>query len=263
MSTVLNQSLGDVLDNYADVIEGGNTHRGAGTAYRGIPGMYPSDEGLRFGGDTPLDVVGTSVSTTTFDVASIYDWTTSRWVKEASPGFWALDAADTNAGQARKITGWNNATNVFTVAPAFTNTPAASDEMTILQGFKRIPNFVDIEAEDGGFESGYDRHFHLTALPGETEPYSGRGVRTRRTLLRLRLRMQKYGREHDTTASAFENVALLAAALELGASPNPRDATHTRALWAHEAAEVVAEDKHKLVVTQQFQLTYTMGAELS
>lgn len=262
MATVLNQALSVILRNYADVIEGGNTYRGSGTAYRGVPGTYPYDDGVRNGDDTPLTVVGSSVSTTTFDVAS-GSWAQARWVPESGPGFWALcNTAGSNHGRARKITGYDASTKVFTVAPAFPATPSASDSMVILQGFKRIPNTVDIEARESGVDGGYDRHFHLFALPGADEDRSGRGVRTKRTELNLRLRFLKHSRVHDVVASAFENLATLAAAIESSHSPDHRDGTYTRALWAEGPPEELVNDNVKVVVLQKFILIYQFNAEL-
>ena len=262
MATVLNQPISYILRNYADVIEGGNSYRGDGTAYRGVPGTYPYDDGLRSGSDTPLTVVGSSVSTTTFDVAS-GAWPLTRWVPESGPGFWALcNTAGSNFGQARKITGWDPSTLIFTVAPAFSAAPSASDSMVILQGFKRAPNTIDIESEDVGAESGYDRHFHLFAIAGEDEDRSGRGVRTKRTELNLRLRFLKHSREHDVAASAFENLAMITAAIESSHSPDHRDGTYTRALWAEGTAEETVNDKSRVVVLQKFTLIYQFNAEL-
>ncbi len=263
MATVLNQAMSAIMRNYADVIEGGNSYRGSGTVYRGIPGTYPYDDGVRNGDDTPLTVAdGDFNSTTTFE-ATAGSWATSRWVPESGPGFWAFcNTAGDNYQQARKVTGYQDSSTVFTVAPAFSGSPSAADSMVMLQGFKRIPNTVDIEAEEVGVDGGYDRHFHLFALPGVDEDRSGRGVRSKRTELNLRLRLLKHSRVHDVVASAFENLAILTAAIESSHSPDHRDGTYTTALWAEEAAEEVVNDNIKVVVLQKFVLIYQFNAEL-
>lgn len=259
MATVLNQAVGAILANYADVIEGGNSYRGSGTAHRGIPGTRPYDDGLATGADTPLDVVGDSVSTTTFDVAATYDWPSSRWVPEAGPAFWAMQNTGSSAAyeEARKVSGWNNATKLFTVS-AFSAAPAAADSMVMLQGFKRIPNQTDI----GVFTNGFDRYFHLRMSPGADEDRSGRGVRTKRTKLDLRMRFLKRGREHDAVVSAFENLAIVTAALESSHSPDHRDGTYTRALWAAEPPTEETNDDVKIIVMQRFEIIYQIAAVL-
>lgn len=261
MSTLLNQDLGAIADNYADVIEGGNTHRGSGTVYRGIPGIYPSDPDLRSGTDTPLTVVGSSVSTTTFDVAGTY--TQARWVPEAGPAFWALcNTAGSNYEQARKVTGFNATTSVFTVAPAFTAAPSANDSMIMLQGFKRLPNQVDIEAEETEHASGWDRFFSISVEPGERLEYFGRGVETYITTLTVTLRLSKAFREADARASAFSNIAAIRAGMTKGANPDHRDGTYTRALYHKANAEVVKDDTNKVVIKQDFTLLYRINSEL-
>jgi hypothetical protein len=262
MATILNQAVGDIIENYADVIEGGNSYRGSGTVYRGIPGNYPNDSNLRDGTDTPLTVVGTTVSTTTFDVTG-HSWEQARWVKTQSPGFWALcNTAGSNFGQARKITGYNNTTKVFTVAPAFSAAPSANDSMVILQGFKRIPNSIDIEDDHVKLVDGYDRRFHLKMGPGKPTAYSGTGARTYRTELQLRLRLTKKDRVHDTEASLLDNLAALSSPIETGANPDHRDGTYTRAIWVEEEPETLKDDQYKIVVSQKFVLVYRISTEL-
>jgi hypothetical protein len=261
MTTVLNQSLNDIVENYADVIEGGNSYRGSGTAYRGIPGTYPNDPELRSGADTPQTVVGTSVSTTTFDVTGV-SWNEDRWVKTNAPGYWALcNTAGDNFEQARKITAYNNTTKVFTVGSAFTAAPSAADSMVMLQGFKRLPNDVDIEAEETESPTGWDRFFSLTLEPGERLEYFGSGVETYITEMVLKLRILKKERPRDAVASAFENINILRSAIKRGANPDHRDGTYTRALWAKSGAEVVKDDQHKIVMQQAFQLVYRINSE--
>lgn len=265
MSTVLNQTIGAILDSYADVIEGGSTYRGSGSSFRGVPGVYSVDEGLRLGVDTPLTVVGgASCTTTTFNVASTYSWTSSRWVKADSPAFWAFcttDAGLSNLHQARKITGWNNTTKVFTVDPAFTAAPTANDVMTIKQGFKRLPNHLDIEDKSTESPDGWDRYFQLMADDGKQLPWFGAGVRTYETTMTLRLRIVKHARERDAIASAMENMSILRVALSLGANPDHRDGTYTRALIS-EAAPTMVKDQLKIVITQPFRLIYRISSDL-
>jgi hypothetical protein len=266
LSTVLNQAVGTIADNYSDVIEGGNTWRGSGTAYRGIPGNYSNDPQLRDGTDTPLTVIGTSVSTTTFDVANTYTWTSDRWVKTSAPSYWALcDTAGSNYGQARKISGYNASTYVFTVGSAFDATPSTDDSMIILQGFKRLPDDVDIDHDDNETPGGFDRSFQIEILPGKPLEYSGRGVLTFETEMELRLRLAKYGRRHDWKAAALENLAILMAGIERGgrgSEQDHRDGTYTRALWAESSPQILKDDKYKVLGLLRWTLIYRIDAEL-
>jgi hypothetical protein len=268
MATALNQALGLILKNYADVIEGGSSFRGSGTAYNGIPGTWPNDEGLRTATDSPLVVIGGTTgappvakcSTTTFDVGSGYSWASDRWVKENAPSFWALSTSTgTNKDAARKITGWNNTTKVFTVSPAFTIAPVTGDSMTILQGFKRIPNNVDIESDAVNAKDGFDRTFHLLASCGSRMALFGNSTQTNKTNMILRMRFAKYGREHDAVMCAFENMTTICSILSRGALPDHRDGTYTVGIWLEESPKIIKEDQQKIVISATFVLIYKVS----
>lgn|SRR3990167_7855141 len=257
-SGAFQQALGAIFDSYADVIEGGTTWRGSGTAFRGIPGRQSNDQGLRSGDDTPLsaDAAGT---TTTVDVASTKSWDESRWVKTDTPGFFLLctDAVNTaNENAARRITAWNNTTKIFTT-DAFPEATSNGDDFDVLQGFKRLPNQLDIEDDDSAAADGYDRMFSLRADPGEQLEYFGSGKATYKTELDLRLRINKFGRHHDANASALENLAIMRSIICKGASPDHRDGTYTMALIATGAsAKRVKDDVNKVVYVDSYTLIY-------
>lgn len=253
------QALKSIIDNYADVIEGGNTWRGTGTAYRGIPGRLSNDRGLREGDDTPL-TQNAAGSTTTVKIASTYSWDSSRWVKNDTPGFFLLctsatEAANVNA--ARRITDWNNTTKTFTV-DAFPAATSSGDIFTVLQGFKRIPNQLDILKDDLGGIVGIDRMFHLRALPGAREGWYGDGTQQYRTTLEIYLRMLKFGREHDAEAAALENLSIMRSLLPRGANPDHRDGTYTVALIADEGQqpEKAIDDVSKIIARDSYTLIY-------
>lgn len=254
MSHVSAQAIGDICAHYADVVEGGTAWRGSGTSFRGIPGTYSNDAGLRSGDDTPLTSTG-SAATTTFAVSG-GSWNSSRWAKTDTPGFFAVCTAATNGGNvgaARRITGWNDTTKIFTV-DAFPAATAVGDVFDIRQGFKRIPNGVDLEDEAAG---GFDRFFHLSALAGEPLEYFGSGTITYRTTLELRLRLLKYSRVHDMVAAAMENLAILRPIICRGGLPDHRETTYTRALSPMSgASSVIVDDKNKVVVRDSYQLIY-------
>lgn len=254
MSHISDQAVGLILDNYADVIDGGTTWRGSGTSYRGIPGTHSNDPGLRSGDDTPLDAE--SGTTTTFVVDSEYSWTTSRWVKTDTPGYFAVCSSATvaNTGAARRVTGWNDTTKTFTT-DAFPSALVADDVLTMRQGFKRIPNGIDILGAAG---NGYDRFYDLRVDgPGQMQEFFGSGVVTYVTTLEIRLRILKAAREHDAQKSAMENLAIIRPILCRGANPDHRDASYTQALIpTTNKPELVLEDAVKLVYADRYELRY-------
>ena len=138
MSHISSEAVGSICEHYSDVIEGGTTWRGSGTSFRGIPGTYSNDPGLRSAADTPLTSTG-SAATTTFAVSG-GSWESSRWVKADTPGFFAVCTSATNAQNvdaARRITGWNNTTKVATLHADLHETPDSTT--TYLIGFNQWP----------------------------------------------------------------------------------------------------------------------------
>ena len=257
MSHISSEAVGSICEHYSDVIEGGTTWRGSGTSFRGIPGTYSNDPGLRSAADTPLTSTG-SAATTTFAVSG-GSWESSRWVKADTPGFFAVCTSATNAQNvdaARRITGWNNTTKVFTV-DAFPAATASGDVFAIRQGFKRIPNGIDIQDEADG---GFDRFFHLTATAGEPLEWFGGGNITYKTTLELRLRFLKYARAHDLVAAAMENLAIIRPIICRGGLPDHRETSYTRALVPiGGASKIETDDKTKVVVVDSYDLIYRVS----
>lgn len=255
--SVFSQAIGDILSNYADVIEGGTTWRGSGTSWRGIPGTQSNDPELRNGSDS--SITASSNGTTTTVVYASGDWEQDRWVKNDVPGFFLLCTSatnGTNVNAARRITAWDNTTKTFTT-DAFPAATTSADEFTALQGFKRLPNNIDIDAEETEASHGFDRMFHISARAGTQTEWYGRGTATFQTVLELKLRFLKYGREHDAIASAFENLAIIRPILCRGANPDHRDGTYTRALIpTGEEAEIAIDDRDKIVVVDRYTLVY-------
>lgn len=255
MTTVLDQDVGSILDSYADAIEGGNSWRGSGTVFKGIPGRYPSDKGLREGTDDTLTVKGSSVSTTTFDVAADLWGAQDRWVSTKGPPFFVV----TPDNEIRKVTGYAPSTALFTVAPALSAELSADDELSVYQGFKRVPNLADIEADAPvGLPEGWDRFFHLRALPGAELRRYGDGYKLYRTVLELRLRLCKHARMHDWTAAVMTNLMIIRSVITR-AELYP---TYVKALFSAEdqQAEVEHEDDQKIVVVDRYALVYRVDA---
>jgi hypothetical protein len=336
VTALVAQGLAGIFNTLADAIEGGNTWRGSGTAFKGIPGQYSNDK------DLPLTVTATKGTTTTVeDWAST--WSPSKWRPLNNPPYFLLAASGTaaNVGQHRKVASWSQSTPndtgismsvehgsgngagdtatvrvqnepsdfyydgkrikingtggatvtvdlvatifggtydgtlvtalpvalddgasyvttwvdldpKFTVSVAFSSAVQAADTFTVLQGFKRLPNGVDIESAEGAAD-GYDRTFHLSAGAGKRTEWSGTGAWLLETQLKLRVRFLKFGRLHDWTAAAMTNMAILRAGL---AKTIHYETTYMRALIPDGNIEIVHEDNNKLVAEDTFRLFY-------
>lgn len=249
---ISSEAIGIIIDNYADVIEGGSAYAG-GTSYRGIPGTRSNDDGLRNGSDGSFTTSGAG-STTTLVYAS-GSWDSTRWVKENTPAFFAIHASQ-NA--ARRITGWNNTTKQFTV-DAFPAAPGNAASIIVRQGFKRLPNSIDIDDDDTGSPSGFDRFFSISLEPEKSLEWYGSGVETWLGKLTVKLRILKYGRAHDARKSAAENITIIASAMTIGASPNHRETTYTRALLRPESGPEIEEDNLKYVASISFPIIYRIA----
>lgn len=256
MAHIATNTIGAIIDHYADVIEGGNAYN-SGSSYLGIPGTYSRDPGLLRGDDTPLTATAAG-NTTTIEIASTYSWASNRWVRDDVPNFWLLctSGATSAVNEARRITAWNNTTKRFT-CDAFPEAPGDAAEFDVLQGFKRLPNTVDPFAEDTESPGGYDRRFHITLTPQAPRDWYGAGTETWDGELAVTLRLLKHARMHNAKQSVAENLGILASAMTLSASPDHRDSTYVRALLRPtEAAEIVTEDQHKIVAALRFPIIY-------
>lgn len=252
MAHLSTNSLGDILDNYADVIEGGSAY--SGNSYNGIPGTQSNDPGLRTGSDGSITASGNGTTTTI--VYASGTWDASRWDKDTTPQFYAVCTGATNGanvGAARRITNWTLGSTTFAV-DAFPAATTSADAFIVRQGFKRLPNGIDIEDKA---ETGWDRFFRLDVTgAGDDLGYYGADTATHRTTMTLRLRMLKFGRDVDARAAVFENLAILRRGLVKGAH---RETTYTRALTTAGRESIVKDDDHKIVVSQQFELIYRMN----
>jgi hypothetical protein len=250
VTALVSQGLEGIFDTLADAIEGGTTWRGSGTAFKGIPGKYSND--LRLADDSPL-TVSAAVSASAFKVATL--WRSDRWVTLNGAAYWVLD----HHAEHRKVTAYNATTGQFTVGTAFSNAPQVADTLTVLQGFKRLPNGIDIETAEGAAE-GFDRSFHLEADAGKRTEWSGSGDWLLETVLRLRVRFLKFGRLHDWVASAMTNMAILRAGL---ARTIHYETTYMRALIPDGTVRVVHDDNNKLVTEDAFRLFYRLDTSFT
>ena len=158
-------------------------------------------------------------------------------------------------------TDWSLAGTWFTLSSGFSVAPSVGSHLTVLQGFKRVPNCIDIEQEQDGAAEGYDRYFHLSASAGKILEWSGAGTYTYETQLKLRLRLVKFDRLHDWTDALMTNLAILRAALT---KREHYDGTYVRALFAVGGEPVVRKDDDvKIVAVDTYRLWYRLDTTLT
>jgi hypothetical protein len=236
----LGETIGTILDDYATVIEGGFSS--AGTEYKGIPGNYSNHPDIRNGNDTPMTTIAAG-DTTSVMVASSYTYDNNRWAKDETPPWFVYCS----------VYG-----GVATPSPA---TKVGSGSTIVLkEGFKRLPNHVDIEDEGPSIANGYDRFFQLTALPGKRDTFFGDGYHTYRTKMELRLRILKYARARDAIASVLENMMIIRSIITRGYNPNHRP-NYVRALLAQDTEpKIEKQDLQKVIAVDEFDLIYSVSA---
>lgn len=257
MAHASSQAVGAILDHYADVIEGGNGWN-SGTVYYGIPGRYSNTQWIRDGSGDSLTAAAT-VDSATLEVAAT-TYASNRWVRANQPSYYVLCTSATqaaNVNKARRITAWDDPNDQFTVQ-AFPAAITDADEFTVLEGFKRIPNTVDINDEEEGQPAGYDRFFDLELHPVRALDWYGSGVQTWEGRLVVVLRLLKHARVHDWRSSFVENLTILGNAIASSQSGQEhRDGTYVRTLEPPlEAPEVRVDDRAKIVAALELRIRY-------
>ncbi|HJW75787.1 MAG TPA: hypothetical protein VJ787_08990 [Thermoleophilia bacterium] len=261
MSTIYDNAVGSILDNYADAIEGGTAYRGAGTAYHGIAGTQSLDELA----STTLteDAGGSATLLTADDLGDVQGALLARG--DTGPPFFVLGAGGTaaNLGAARKIAAFTAsaagppetpATYTVAALPAANN---AGDTYTVLEGFKRSPDGADLRA-GGDASEAWDRFFDLRARPGTRDGWYGNGVQQFTTVLDLRLRLRKAARQRNAAAAVFENLLRLRTVLARG---DHRDGAYTQVLLISEdAPEIESETDTMLIAVDHYRLIYRVSS---
>lgn len=252
--SLLTETIGTILDNYADVIEGGTAYRGSGTAYDGIPGTRSPSKSIS-AGETTAGGSGTTVQITTITAA-----VGAELARAEGPPFFLLCTAQasgtSNVGAARKISS-HDGTDTFTVATAFPVAVASGDTFSVVEGFLRMPDAFDIESEDTGSTGGWDRVFHLSMLPGTRLSWYGNGTETYESELEVRIRILKRSRARQSTASALENSYTIRSAMS---KPTHRG-DYTQLIDAEAGKpEVLANDNEKIVILDKLRCVYQTEA---
>lgn len=249
MSVAITDAIGAILDHYGDVIEGGNSYN-SGTSYRGVPGTKSIQQWVAAGGSVTASANGTTTTIVASGVAGATAQILTR--VDGPPFFMRCDTATnaTNVGAARKIA--SHSVTTFGVA-AFPAATTASDTFTVLEGFKRTPDDVDI-FEDGS-EAAYDRYIDLDVELGGKLDWSGDGTQTYQAMLTVALRICKHSRTVFARKSAMENLTILRSVLCRGANPDHRESNYVRAIATPEGSpEVVVDDRVKIVLQDNYPL---------
>ncbi len=256
MTHVSQSAVGAILNTISDVIEGGNAYAG-GTSFNGIPGRQSNDAGLRVHGGTPITASSNGSTTLVYQSSGNFD--TGRWLKNETPGFFLVCTSATNAGnedKARRVTGVDNTNKRYTV-DAFPYDTSSGDVFVVAQGFKRLPNNIDIDIEATAVPHGYDRFFQVLVTPVGFSEWHGSAFATLQAELTIRLRLLKYGRSQDAIASMFENLGIFRSVLTM---QEHRETTYTRALVADPEVrpEILVDDRDKIVVADKYTLYYSI-----
>lgn len=253
MGFLIDQNVGNVLDHYADVIEGGSAY--SGTDRNGIPGLYSHH---RYGGQSVTVDSSASVKFVTLDSGESLD--ADILVRsEGAPFFLRSSGSNEplNNGISRKIAAYNDTTKVMQIA-AFPAIPSASDGFTLYEGFKRAPDTIDIEA-DSGVAGTMDRFFRLDVEDeGEDIGIYGKNSATYRARLRLRVRFTKDGRDRNIRKKAWTNMVILRRGM---LQSGQGDSTYVRALLPTGSTRI-SEDSQKLVASLDFDLIYRLDTSM-
>jgi len=261
-TTTLSASVSDVLDNYADVIEGGNSYAG-GTSYKGLCSYGSFALGNSGGHGATEDVaVSTSGTTSTIVVANISlhpDWLAST----DRPPFFALGYSGNNAGAARKITAINTATNTFTVSPVFPYAVGAGELYYLVEGFKRLPDSFDVRGDDVD-SLAFDHYFHMSAGAGRLLPWHGNGTHTFETTLRLSILLAKKPRIRRMSYNALLYSHVFREFLTKGEHRNTDNLLGVTVLYldGYGSEATIRETENRIIIEDEYRMVYRVSSVL-
>jgi hypothetical protein len=244
-------SVGAVLDNYADAIEGGNERRGSGSLYPGIPGVLSHDELAGTEVTATGGTVGEVVCALAADLAA-------RLVREDGPSLFLECTSGTNAGIARRILA-HDGDDTFTVQD-FPDAVQGGDVFAVSEGFRRMPDNIETMSEDtDGRGGGFDRHFRLALMPGRMLDWYGDGVQLFESQLEVVLRFAKRGADTLTRERALVNALRIRSHLVSG---ELRDGTYTQSVVAIGGAPRIDDRGDHVEITDELRLVYKVNSVL-
>jgi len=234
------------------VIEGGNAYAG-GTAFKGIPGLHSVNELA----GTVLTADSTSTSDDEIEADDLSDTIAARLVRDDGAPFFiqCTTGAATIKGSARKLSTYTAASNTYTTAAVFPSTPQDGDTFTIYEGFKRAPDNWDLDSDEVGTPAGFDRHFRLSFIPGQRYDHRGDCSHFYETVMELRVRFLRHGRDQLVIDSVVDNMARISSIITRQEHRDPGGLVQF--LGAEDSeSEVVTDDKDKIVMADRFKLIY-------
>lgn len=207
-----------IINNIADIIEGGNAYRGSGTAYIGLATVQPSRRSSAY-----PTVTATTNGTTTTVIDTVRTEPSSFWVRTRGVPLYLYCSSGTsgNLYRWRKITGWNATTATFTTS-AWPVATASGDVFAIRDGFKYVQSDIDLFEEAGDQDRVFDviiggagQSLQTVQRFGETHIEYQIGVT-------VRIRYEVQDRAHRTNQRIHDDVILVVNALTDG---NNREAS--------------------------------------
>lgn len=207
-----------VMNNIADIIEGGNAYRAAGTAYKGLATVQPSRRTSAY-----PTVTATAIGTTTTVIDTVRTEPSNFWAKTKGVPLYLYCTSGTsgNIYRWRKITGWNATTGTFTTS-AWPGATAASDVFAIREGFKYVQSDIDIFDEAGDQDRVFDVIIGGAGQTIQSLQRFGEAHIEYQIGVTVRVRYDVQDRAHRTNQRIHEDVILIVNALTDG---NNRDAT--------------------------------------
>lgn len=256
MTSILGQNPSDLLDHYADVIEGGNAYA-SGDAQHGIPGTASRNELA----STTITAVSGSESVMVASGLTLAQ--ASKLVRADAPPFFlrclTQDSGSGNVGAARKIqsVALDPAGAEYTFATAFPETIGADDTFAIEEGFRRTPDKVDPDKTES--TKAYDRYFRLRLIPGPELDMSGNNTKIYDGFLEVALRLVRFGRDRAEVDRATNIISRLVAVLVRG---DLRDGTYVQSLSARESEpeEEDSEDAAHITIVTRLRCIYRVQA---
>lgn len=248
MASLYSQAVRGILSNYADVIEGGNSYRGGGTYYNGIPGVDSDDSIFS---DVAINA-GAGSTSSSIVWADAANYVPTRMVREAGAPLFVLcsNSATRNQDMARKISTWGASS--LTLGSAFPDTIAENDDFVLREGFKREPDNLDLGASLSG-PRAWDRHFSLHLSAGKRARWYGNGVEQYDSQLVLRVRFAKTSRARRIRDTALESLLRIRSVIT---RPTLRD-SFTQFVDGETGEPKVIDDTLEMIVVEDtFRLVY-------
>lgn len=272
MTALAVQSVGIILANIADCIEGGVAHVSADrlasestTNYDGIAGtrsihQYAETEVTETTGGSQSFINQTDI----LDADAHLDRGTKQLITGTThgpPPLFAVcnSATDSdNLYAARRISTYLASTGKITTLTTLPANNDIGDTYLIREGFRRVPDNYSIADDD--VPNGFDRFYDLRLTPGSRLPWYGNGTETYQGELTIRLRIVKHARHVNAEMSALENMMMIISTVT---RDTKRGENYIQLINGEEAdISIEAEDSKKIISVATMPLTYRVSANI-